>query len=206
MAKVKICGISHDVEIGIMNELMPDYVGFNFCSKSRRFIAPEHAGHLRSMLRKGIKSVGVFENAKLENVALTVETAGLDIIQLRGHETSEYIAAIREYVKCPIIRSFRVSSAMEAERAMYTTADYVMLDSGAGSGIKFDWGMIGSSKRRPYFLKGGLNPDNIQQALELSPQPYALDVSTGVESGSLKDYRKVMKFIQAVRSYKGRQN
>ena len=206
MAKVKICGISHDVEIGIMNELMPDYVGFNFCSKSKRFIAPEHAGLLRSKLKKGIKSVGVFENAKLDQVALTVETAGLDMVQLRGHETGEYIAVLREYIKCPIIRAFRVSTSMEAERAMYTTADYVMLDSGAGSGTKFDWGMIGSSKRRPYFLKGGLNPDNIQQALELSPQPYALDVSTGVESGSLKDYRKVMKFLQAVRSFKGRQN
>ena len=206
MAKVKICGISHDVEIGIMNELMPDYVGFNFCSKSKRFIAPEHAGLLRSKLKKGIKSVGVFENAKLDQVALTVETAGLDMVQLRGHETGEYIAVLREYIKCPIIRAFRVSTSMEAERAMYTTADYVMLDSGAGSGTKFDWGMIGSSKRRPYFLKGGLNPDNIQQALELSPQPYALDVSTGVESGSLKDYRKVMKFLQAVRIFKGRQN
>ena len=206
MAKVKICGISHDVEIGIMNELMPDYVGFNFCSKSKRFIAPEHAGLLRSKLKKGIKSVGVFENAKLDQVALTVETAGLDMVQLRGHETGEYIAVLREYIKCPIIRAFRVSTSMEAERAMYTTADYVMLDSGAGSGTKFDWGMIGSSKRRPYFLKDGLNPDNIQQALELSPQPYALDVSTGVESGSLKDYRKVMKFLQAVRSFKGRQN
>ena len=206
MAKVKICGISHDVEIGIMNELMPDYVGFNFCSKSKRFIAPEHAGLLRSKLKKGIKAVGVFENVKLEQIALTVETAGLDLVQLRGNETGEYIAALREYIKCPIIRSFRVSSAMEAERAMYSTADYVMLDSGAGGGTKFDWKLIGSSKRRPYFLKGGLNPDNVQQALELSPLPYALDVSTGVESGSLKDYRKVMKFLQAVRAYKSRQS
>ena len=206
MAKVKICGISHDVEIGIMNELMPDYVGFNFCSKSKRFIAPEHAGLLKSKLKKGIKTVGVFENVKLEQIALTVETAGLDLVQLRGNETGEYIAALREYIKCPIIRSFRVSSAMEAERAMYSTADYVMLDSGAGGGTKFDWKLIGSSKRRPYFLKGGLNPDNVQQALELSPLPYALDVSTGVESGSLKDYRKVMKFLQAVRTYKSRQN
>ena len=206
MAKVKICGISHDVEIGIMNELMPDYVGFNFCSKSKRFIAPEHAGLLKSKLKKGIKTVGVFENVQLEQIALTVETAGLDLVQLRGNETGEYIAALREYIKCPIIRSFRVSSAMEAERAMYSTADYVMLDSGAGGGTKFDWKLIGSSKRRPYFLKGGLNPDNVQQALELSPLPYALDVSTGVESGSLKDYRKVMKFLQAVRTYKSRQN
>ena len=204
MAKVKICGISHDVEIGIMNELNPDYVGFIFCPKSKRFIAPEHAGYLRSKLKRGIKAVGVFQNAKLENVALSVETAGLDMVQLRGDETGEYIAALREYVRCPIIRSFKISSAMEAERAMYTTADYVMLDGGEGGGQKFDWALIGSTKRRSYFLKGGLNPDNVQQALELSPQPFALDVSTGVESNRLKDYRKVMKFILAVRNFKSR--
>ncbi|MBQ7544097.1 MAG: phosphoribosylanthranilate isomerase [Synergistaceae bacterium] len=204
MAKVKICGISHDVEIGIMNELNPDYVGFVFASKSKRFIAPEHAGYLRAKLKRSIKAVGVFENAKLEQVALAVETAGLDMIQLRGAETGEYIAALREYTRCPIIRSFKVNTAMDAERAMYTTADYVMLDGGEGGGHTFDWSFIGSSKRRAYFLKGGLTPDNIQQALDLSPQPFALDVSTGVESSRLKDYRKCMKFILAVRNYKGR--
>ena len=204
MAKVKICGIAHDIEIGIMNELMPDYVGFVLCPKSRKFIAPEHAGRLRSKLKPGIKAVGVFQNARLEQVALSVETAGFDMVQLRGDETGEYIAALREYIHCPIIRAFKISCAMEAERAMYTTADYVMLDGGEGGGQKFDWSLIGSSKRRSYFLKGGLNPDTVEQALALSPQPFALDVSTGVESNKLKDYRKVMKFILAVRNFKGR--
>ena len=203
MTKIKICGISHESEIDIMNELMPDYVGFAFYSKSRRFIAPEHAGYLRSRLKRSIKAAGVFKNASLRDVAMTAETAGLDVIQLNGDETSEYIAALREYTKCQIIRSFKISSAMEAERAMYTTADYVMLD-GMKDGQVFDWSLIGSNKRRKFFLKGGLNPDNVMQALELSPQPYGLDVSTGVECNRLKDYRKVMKFIQKVRSYRSK--
>ncbi|MBQ7154244.1 MAG: phosphoribosylanthranilate isomerase [Synergistaceae bacterium] len=201
MAKVKICGISHDIEISIVNELVPDYVGFVFASKSKNFIAPEHAGYLRSKLRRGIKAVGVFQNARLEEVALTVETAGLDMVQLRGTETGEYIASLREYTRCPIIRSFRVKSAMEAERAMYTTADYVMLDS-TKDGQPFEWSFIGSARRRNYFLKGGINIDNVHKALSLDPQPYALDVSTGVESNRVKDYRKVMKFLLAVRNFK----
>mgnify|MGYP002857157692 CR=1 FL=1 len=100
MTKVKICGITHEVEIGIMNELNPDFVGFVFATKSRHFIAPEHAGLLRSKLKRGIKTVGVFTNASLRNVALTMETAGLDMVQLHGDETAEYIAALREYTRC----------------------------------------------------------------------------------------------------------
>ena len=202
MVKVKICGISHDVEISIMNELVPDYVGFVFAGKSKNFIAPEYAGLLRSKLRRGIKAVGVFQNARLEEVAMGVEIAGLDMVQLRGNETGEYIAALREYIRCPIIRSFRIKTAMEAERAMYTTADYVMLDGDSTGGKSFDWSFIGSARRRNYFLKGGLNIDNVQEALQLDPQPFALDVSTGVEANRLKDYRKVMKFLLAVRSFK----
>ena len=201
MTKIKICGLSHESEIDIMNELMPDYVGFAFYSKSRRFIAPEHAGYLRSRLKRSIKAVGVFKNTSLKDVALSIETAGLDLVQLNGTETGEYIAALREYTKCPIIRTFKINSAMEADRAMYTTADYVMLD-GAEAGRVFDWSLIGGSIRRKFFLKGGLTPENVTQALEVSPAPYALDVSTGVECNRLKDYRKVMKFIQTVRTYR----
>ena len=173
-----------------------------FASKSKNFVAPEHAGYLRSKLRRGIKAVGVFQNARLEEVAMGVEVANLDMVQLRGNETGEYIAALREYIRCPIIRSFRIKSAMEAERAMYTTADYVMLDGDSTGGKAFDWSFIGSARRRNYFLKGGLNIDNVQEALQLDPQPFALDVSTGVEANRLKDYRKVMKFLLAVRSFK----
>lgn len=200
MAKIKISGLTHDVEIGIMNELVPDYAGFSFYSKSKHFIAPEHAGLLRSKLRKGIKAVGTFVNASLKSVAMTVEIAGLDMVQLHGDETGEYIAALREYIRCPIIKAFRVSKPMDAEKARYSTADYVLLDGQAGGGKSFDWNLLGGVRRK-YFLAGGLNPENFQKALEISPPPYALDVNTGVEANRLKDYRKVMKFILGVKSY-----
>ncbi|MBQ6773732.1 MAG: phosphoribosylanthranilate isomerase [Synergistaceae bacterium] len=199
MTKVKICGITHEVEIGIMNELVPDFVGFVFATKSRHFIAPEHAGLLRSKLRKGIKTVGVFANASLRNVAITMETAGLDMVQLHGDETAEYIAALREYIRCPIMKVVKVAKPIDADKAMYTTADYVMLDGGiAGSGKSFDWSLLGNV-RRNFFLSGGLTPENIHDALQVNPKPFALNVSSGVESNKVKDYRKVMKFILAVR-------
>lgn len=202
MVKVKICGICHEVEIGIMNELVPDFVGFVFVKKSRHFISPEHAGYLRSKLRPGIKSVGVFSNEALQNVALTVEAAGLNMVQLHGDETGEYVAALREYIRCPIMKVYKVVKPIDAEKASYSTADYVMLDGGnAGDGKTFDWSLIGKIRRK-FFLSGGLTPDNMTQALQLDPRPYAINASSGVEAHRTKDYRKVMKFIQGVRSLK----
>ena len=90
---------------------------------------------------------------------------------------------------------------MDAERAMSSRADFVMLDGSDKDGIKFDWSFV-THVRRKYFLSGGLNLENIQQALLLNPQPYALDVCSGVEANRLKDYRKVMKFISAVRDFR----
>ena len=204
MAKVKISGITHEVEIGIMNELVPDYVGFSLSTRSRHFIAPEYAGILRSKLRKGIKAVGIFSNEALQSVAMCVEIAGLDMVQLHGDETGEYIAALREYIRCPIIKAFRVNKPMDAEKARYSTADYVLLDGQAGGGKSFDWSFLGGVRRK-YFLAGGLTPENFHTALAITPTPYALDVNTGVEANRLKDYRKVMKFILGVKSFKQKQ-
>lgn len=207
MPKVKICGICHEIEIGIMNELMPDFVGFVFHSKSRHFIAPEHAGLLRSKLRKGIRSVGVFVNSRLQSVAMCVEVAGLDMIQLHGDETAEYIAKLREYVHCPIMKVYKISKPIDAERAMSSTADYVMLDGGhAGDGKIFDWSLISGIKGRKFFLSGGLTPENLEKALTITPPPYALNVSSGVEANRTKDYRKVMKFILTARGQKSSLN
>ena len=202
MVKVKICGICHESEIGIMNELVPDFVGFVFVRKSRHFISPEHAGYLRSKLRQGIKSVGVFANESLQSVAMCVETAGLNMVQLHGDETAEYVAALREYVRCPIMKVYKVAKPQDAEKALYSTADYVMLDGGnAGDGKTFDWSLLGRMRRK-FFLSGGLNPENMTQALLLDPQPYALNTNSGVEAHRTKDYRKVMKFILGVKSFK----
>ncbi|MBQ3586113.1 MAG: phosphoribosylanthranilate isomerase, partial [Synergistaceae bacterium] len=169
---------------------------------SRHFISPEHAGYLRSKLRQGIKSVGVFTNESLHGVAMCVETAGLNMVQLHGEETAEYIASLREYIRCPIMKVYKVAKPIDAEKALYSTADYVMLDGGnAGDGKTFDWSMLGRMRRK-FFLSGGLNPENFQQALLLDPQPYALNASSGLESHRTKDFRKVMKFILGVKSFK----
>ena len=198
MVKVKICGICHEAEIGIMNELVPDFVGFVFVKKSRHFIAPEHAGYLRSKLRQGIKSVGVFANEALRSVAMCVETAGLNMVQLHGEETAEYIASLREYIRCPIMKVYKVARPIDAEKAMYSTADYVMLDGGnAGDGKTFDWSLIRGVKR-PYFLAGGLDPLNVSEAVKIL-KPYAVDVSSGIETDGLKDKAKMSAFIEAVR-------
>ena len=201
MTKVKICGITREIEIGIMNELMPDYVGFVFETRNRHFISPQYAGSLRSKLKRGIKSVGVFSNSSLETIAMAVEIAGLDMVQLHGDETAEYVAALREYIRCPIIKVIKISQPIDADRAMYSTADFIMLDGGgAGAGKTFDWSLLGSV-RRNYFLSGGLTPDNIVSALQVSSSPFGVNASSGLESNKVKDYRKVMKFIQAVRDF-----
>ena len=201
MTKVKVCGITREIEINIMNELMPDYVGFVFETRSRHFISPQFAGNLRSKLKRGIKSVGVFANSSLQNVAMAIEIAGLDMVQLHGDETAEYIAALREYIHCPIMKVIKISQPIDADKAMYSTADFVMLDGGrAGHGKSFDWSLLGAVRRK-YFLSGGLTPDNIVEALQVSSSPFGVNASSGLESNNVKDFRKVMKFILAVREY-----
>ncbi len=97
--KVKICGIRNEMEIKLINDFRPDYAGFIFLPNSRRFVAPEYAGLLRAKLRSNIEAVGVFYDETLETVAMTAETAGLDFVQLNGHENGEYVSALPDFLK-----------------------------------------------------------------------------------------------------------
>lgn len=201
--KIKVCGMKHEADIGLANDLRPDYVGFVFAPGSRRFIAPEHAGRLKSELREGIKAIGVFVNEPLDAVGMCADVAQLDGVQLHGNETEEYICALREYVRCPIIRAFKVTNQAVVDRAIFSSADYVMFDGGAGDGKPFDWSLLKLVKR-PYFLAGGLTPENVNLAMDVTPTPFALDVSSGVEINRSKDYRKMMQFIAGVRNFRKR--
>ncbi len=198
--RVKICGLKSESEIIMINETRPEYVGFIFESRSKKFIAPEHAAFLKSKLRRGIQTVGVFVDEPIELVADCAKTAGLDFIQLHGNENENYITLLRNQTQCKIIRAVRVGRLIDLERAMRSAAD-LLLVAGPKPGEKFDWSLI-SYIRRPYFMSGGLTPENVQSALDLRPQPYAVDVCSGVESHRLKDYKKMMKFIYNVRTYK----
>ena len=200
MTKIKFCGLTGDCDIDAANELRPEYVGFVFAPKSKRYVTPERAAELKRRLADGIKAVGVFVNDNLYHVAELLNRGVIDIAQLHGSEDEEYIGHLRQLTGKPIIRAFRIKTAEDIAEAEKCTADHVLLDSGAGTGEVFDWKLIKNMKR-PYFLAGGLSPDNVENAVE-QLSPYAVDVSSGIETDGVKDKAKMAAFAAAVRGEK----
>lgn len=197
MTKIKLCGLSRYYDIEAANELKPEYIGFVFASKSKRYITPEKAGNLKRLLDPCIKAAGVFVNEVPENIAHLLKSGTIDIIQLHGNEDETYIKKMRQFTDRPIIKAFRIQSVSDMEVINGCAADYVLLDSGAGTGTIFDWNLTQSIKR-PYFLAGGLGIDNVKTAVNLL-HPFAVDVSSGIETNGAKDKTKMAAFVAAVR-------
>ena len=200
MTKIKFCGLTGDCDIDAANELRPEYVGFVFAPKSKRYVTPKRATELKGLLAANIKAVGVFVNDDLYHVAELLNRGVIDIAQLHGSEDEEYIGQLRQLTGKPVIRAFRIKTAEDIAEAEKCTADHVLLDSGAGTGAAFDWTLIKNMKR-PYFLAGGLSPDNVENAVE-QLSPYAVDVSSGIETDGVKDKAKMAAFAAAVRGEK----
>ncbi|MBP3569923.1 MAG: phosphoribosylanthranilate isomerase [Lachnospiraceae bacterium] len=197
MTKIKLCGLKRLCDIAYVNELAPDYIGFVFAKESRRYVSPEEAKVLRSRLQTGIVPVGVFVDEEKEQVAKLVKQNIIEAVQLHGQETEEYIQELRTMVSCPIIKAFRMESRTDVAAAKESLADYVLLDSGGGSGATFDWSML-KEMNRPYFLAGGLTSENVSEAIK-KHQPFAVDASSSLETGGVKDRKKMTNFVQAVR-------
>lgn len=196
--KIKICGLSRPEDILCVNELLPDYVGFVFWEKSRRFVSPERAAQLRELLSPEICSVGVFVNEEPERVAKLLEDGVIGMAQLHGQEDEAYLRRLRALTGKPVMQAFRIDTPEDVKRAEASAADEILLDHGAGgTGERFDWTLL-EAVRRPYFLAGGLTPENVLQALEQA-KPYGLDVSSGVETGGKKDPEKMRSFVGRVR-------
>ena len=197
--KIKLCGMSRPEDIAAVNELMPDYIGFVlFFPKSSRNITPEKATELRALLHPSIQAVGVFVDAPVEAVARLLQQGVIDMAQLHGHEDNAYIETLRAMTGRLILKAFKLRTPQDATDAESSAADYVLLDNGTGTGQKFDWSLI-TGIRRPFFLAGGLDPDNAAQAVaEISP--YAVDVSSGIETNKVKDAAKMRAFVQNVRA------
>lgn len=198
MTKVKFCGLTKEADILAANELLPDYVGFVFAPKSRRCITPEKAAALKEKLNASICAVGVFIDETYEAVAKLHKSGIIDIAQLHGNESSEYIERLRSLSHMQIIQAFRIKTAADVAAAQKSPADYILLDAPVpGGGTVFDWSLI-KELDRPFFLAGGLNPDNVKQAaLEL--EPYAVDVSSGIETDGIKDKEKMRRFLCALK-------
>ena len=197
MTRIKICGLRRQEDIGAVNGLRPDYIGFVFFQGSRRCVTPEEARTLRKGLAPDIETVGVFVDEEPEKVAELLETGIIDIAQLHGQEDEAYLARLRKLTDKPLIKAFRVRSAEDALQAQNSSADAILLDAGAGDGKTFDWSWLEAVKR-PYFLAGGLNPENVGTAVR-TLKPYAVDVSSGVETDGFKDIIKMRAFTGAVK-------
>lgn len=197
--RIKLCGMSRECDIDYANEASPDYIGFviNF-PKSHRSISPERAAELRRLLRPEIKAVGVFVNSPEATCADMAECGIIDLIQLHGSEDAAYIARLRALTRAPIIKAVKVTRRDDIDAALALGADYLLLDSGTGSGRAFDHSLIPQELAIPFFLAGGLTPDNIAQAVQ-TVRPFAVDMSSGIESDGFKDREKMIRAVTRAR-------
>lgn len=195
MTKIKFCGLTRAEDIFAANEILPEFVGFVFYRKSRRYISPENFLALKKNLDEKISAVGVFVDEKIFSVAEIAKN--LDFIQLHGAEDENYISELRNFTDKKIIQAFKIKTAEDLKLAEKSFADYILLDGGAGEGKIFDWQILKNFGRK-YFLAGGLNCENISDAIKIL-NPFAVDVSSGIETNNLKDAAKMKKFAQIVR-------
>lgn len=199
--KIKICGLSRERDIDYANQYLPDYVGFVLhYPKSRRYISVERAQELGRLLNPGIQIVGVLVDQPLETAVSLLSDCVIDIAQLHGHEDEAYIKALKERTGKEVWKAFQIRSAEDVAAAKASSADMVVLDSGMGSGEVFDWSLIADFDR-PYFLAGGLSPQNAVRCVK-QLHPYGIDLSSGVETNGVKDKGKISSVIHAVRRMK----
>lgn len=199
MTKVKFCGLTRDCDIAWANELKPDFIGFIFAQKSRRYLTKERASKLKERLNPAIKVVGVFVNESIDSILSYNHI--IDIIQLHGTETNEFITVLKQRTDKPIIKAICINDKCDIALANQFVADYILLDSKeGGSGTVFNWELT-KEIRKPFFLAGGLNCDNITDAIK-RVSPYAVDVSSGIETNGYKAKDKMSYFINQIRKDK----
>jgi phosphoribosylanthranilate isomerase len=198
MTKIKFCGLCRREDIFYVNRLLPDYAGFVF-APSRRRVNMDTALRLRDLLDSRVCGVGVFTQEKFGFIAKLYYYGVIDFVQLHGDEDADYIAHLREYVDCPLIKARAVGPGRPPAAA---PADFLLLDTyreeeRGGTGRVFDWNLA-RDVRQPFFLAGGLTPDNVAAAVNCL-RPYAVDLSSGIETGGVKDEAKMAAVIAAVR-------
>ncbi|MBQ8489149.1 MAG: tryptophan synthase subunit beta [Pseudobutyrivibrio sp.] len=197
MTNIKLCGLTREEDIKNANELKPEYIGFVFYDKSRRNVSKAQAKKLKSLLNPEIKAVGVFVDAPTSTVEELYTENIIDVAQLHGHEDEDYIKELMDN-NIPVIKTFNANSPEELIKAEKSAADMIMIDAGSGDGVPIKDLKLLTYLDRPFILAGGLNKENVADAIEIT-KPYAVDVSTGIETDSHKDKNKMKQFVEAVR-------
>ena len=202
MTKIKICGLYRTEDIDYVNEAKPDYAGFIIhFPKSHRNLSIDEVGRLTRRLDESITSVGVFVDEDADTVISAMKQNVIRMAQLHGHESADYIRRVKEAAGKPVIKAFTVRSADDVREAELSPADYILLDYGKGEGKPFDWRLL-DGLERPYFLAGGVTAENLPQILT-DIRPWAVDISSGVETDKVKDREKIARVVELVRAAKG---
>jgi phosphoribosylanthranilate isomerase len=205
LVKVKICGITGVEDARAAAGMGADLLGLNFCEKSPRFLSLEKAGEIVGLIPGYVDVAGVFVNASLDHIKEAVERCRLDWVQLHGDEDPDFCRSLLS-MNVKTIKAIRVSSAADIERADEFYTDAILLDAYdpekyGGTGVSFDWNMVGHMKKR-VFLAGGINPDNVEAAVRLGV--YGIDVCSGVESEpGRKDHSKMKMLFERVAQLRG---
>lgn len=192
MVKIKICGLRQEKDIDIVNQFEPDYIGFILTPGFKRSIDESTAQKLKTKLKSSIKTVGVFVNDDIDKINNLVKKSIIDIVQLHGDESTEYCRKIN----APVIKMLKPDTFCKADDYK-NYVDFLLFDSGSGTGKPFDWNTLPKTDKT-FFLAGGLNADNIKQAIK-EIKPYAVDMSSSVEINSIKDYNKIKQIMEIVR-------
>lgn len=192
MTKVKICGLSTKEAVKTAVSAGADYIGFVF-APSKRQVTLEQATELANLIPSNINKVGVFVSPSRAQLLEAIEKVGLDLVQVHGQVADDLF----EDLPCASIQAVQVDREGLVPNSQ---ADYLLFDAPvAGSGQTFDWGKLDTTGiAQPFFIAGGLNEDNVVKAIQHFT-PYAVDVSSGVETDGQKDHEKIRRFIERVK-------
>ena len=205
IVKVKICGITNYKDAKSAVDMGADLLGFNFYPKSPRFITPEEAAKIIGKLPAFIDIAGVFVNESFDKIRETIDRCQLDWVQLHGDEKPRFCQKFVS-VNVKTMKALRVKERKDIKKADRFFTDAILLDAFhperyGGTGLKFDWNVIGHIGKR-VFLAGGINPDNVAEAVKLGV--YGIDVCSGIESQpGKKDHKKMKKLFDNIRHLRG---
>ncbi|MBF0115924.1 MAG: phosphoribosylanthranilate isomerase [Magnetococcales bacterium] len=216
VTRIKVCGITRREDAVAAVAAGIDALGWVFYPRSSRYVAPDHAALLASHLPPFLTRVGLFVNAPVAEILATVARGFLECVQLHGDETAQECLQLRQALRearlsITLVKAVRVAAAADLPDPALWPVDALLLDAKVrghygGSGHCFDWsvldkewrGMAGSAGK-PFILAGGLTPDNVAEAIG-RVQPYAVDLSSGVESApGVKDAQAMLRLVQQVR-------
>ena len=213
MVKLKICGMRRSEDIEMANRHKPDYIGFVFAESSRK-VSYEQAKELSGLLSDEIVPVGVFVNEHMKLIVDLFKDGIIEMAQLHGDEDEKYIRNLKDKSieetgkQIPVINAIEIKDGADYDDELLkwrdSASDYFILDSGKGSGKTFDWSLIDKESeffKNSIFLAGGLNSENLALAIG-EFNPFAVDLSSSVETDGFKDEKKIKEIIEIMENYR----